>query len=64
MTENTLILEDTVFGGKPWIIRGHIDDDGQLTVFVEKGNEHLEENYSRGDDGPGWLTSYKPVMQK
>jgi hypothetical protein len=55
-----LTLEDEHFGGIPWNIRAHIDDDGQLVVFVLKGNEQLTENYSRSDDGPGWVTSYIP----
>ena len=59
---HSMEVPDAHFDNVPWTVRAHTNDDGQLTVFVEKGEEMLTENYSRGDDGPGWVTNYIPVV--
>ena len=59
--KKNIYLDDNTFRGAPWTIHSFIDeDDGQLNISVTKGDEEIEETYSRGDDGPGWITSYRP----
>jgi len=50
-----------------WKVTLRVDEAGELLVFVENGKAVkgsgmiVDESDTRGDDGPGWISSYRII---